>query len=114
MSRSSNQRIADIIHCCEKILRFTSGMNREQFAQRELVMDAILRNIEIIGEAAKSLPEDVRSRMPNIEWKKIAGMRDWLAHVYFQVDEEIVWDAVETKVPELLRTLQALEEKDQT
>ncbi len=113
MSRSTNQRIADIIHCCEKILRFTSGINREQFAQQELVIDAVLRNIEIIGEATKRLPEDVRNRMPNIEWKKIAGMRDWLAHVDFQVDEEIVWDAVETKIPNLPRTLQLLEDESQ-
>ena len=51
MSRKPEQRIADIIYCCEKILRFTSGMNQEQLAEQELVMDAILRNIEIIGEA---------------------------------------------------------------
>ncbi len=69
MSRKHEHRIADIILCCEKILRFTSGMNNEQLADQELVQDAVLRNIEIIGEAAKNLSDDVRARMPGIEWK---------------------------------------------
>ncbi|AGA25216.1 HepT-like ribonuclease domain-containing protein [Singulisphaera acidiphila] len=112
MSRKPEQRIADIIIGCEKILRFTSGMNKEQLAEQDLVMDAVLRNIEIIGEATKNLPDDVRAQMPGIEWKKIAGMRDWLSHVYYRVDPDIVWDAVETKVPELLRTLQAFKDEN--
>ena len=111
MSRKPEQRIADIIFCCEKILRFTSGMNQKQLDEQDLVMDAVLRNIEIIGEATKNLPADLRARMPGIEWKKIAGMRDWLSHVYHRVDPDIVWDAVETKIPELLRTLRAFQDE---
>ena len=113
MSRKTEERIADVIECCEKILRFTSGMNQGQLIEQELVMDAVLRNIEIIGEATKHLPEDVRARMPGIEWKKIAGMRDWISHVYYRVDDDIVWDTVEIKVPELLRTLQAFKDENQ-
>jgi uncharacterized protein with HEPN domain len=74
LSRKSEQRINDIILACQKIIRFTSGMNQEQLAEQELVMDAVLRNITIIGEATKHLPDDVRAQMPGIEWKKIAGM----------------------------------------
>jgi uncharacterized protein with HEPN domain len=114
LSRDPAQRIDDIIACCEKRLRFTAGMNQEQLVAQELVMDAVLRNIEVIGEAAKNLPDDVRARMPGIEWKKIAGMRDWLSHVYYRVDDDIVWDVVETKVPELLRTLKAFKEEKQS
>ena len=114
MSRKTEERIDDIIECCEKILRFTSGMNQEQLVQQEIVMDAVLRNIEIIGEAAKHVPNDVRARMPGIEWKKIAGMRDWISHVYYRVDDDIVWDAVDTKIPELLRTLQAFKDETQS
>ena len=113
MSRKTEERIDDIIECCEKILRFTSGMNQEQLVQQEIVMDAVLRNIEIIGEAAKHVPNDVRAKMPGIEWKKIAGMRDWISHVYYRVDDDIVWDAVDTKIPELLRTLQAFKDETQ-
>ena len=114
MSRKPAQRIDDIIECCEKILRFTSGINQEQLVEQELVMDAVLRNIEVIGEASKNIPDEVRVRMPGIDWKKIAGMRDWISHVYYRVDNDIVWDAVETKVPELLRTLRAFKDDDQS
>ncbi len=107
MSRSIEHRIEDIQTCCEKILRYTAGMDRDQLVDSEVVLDAVLRNIEIIGEAVKKLPDEVRARMPAIEWKKIAGMRDWLSHVYFHVDPDIVWDVVATKVPELLREILA-------
>ncbi len=107
MSRSPEERIEDIRLCCKKVLRYTAGMSRETLAADELVTDAVLRNIEIIGEATKNLPDDARARMPGIEWKKIAGMRDWLSHVYYRVDPDIVWDVVETKIPELLRAIQS-------
>jgi uncharacterized protein with HEPN domain len=105
VSRSPEERIEDIRLGCEKILRYTAGMTREALAEDDLVTDAVLRNIEIIGEATKNLPDDVRAEMPGIEWKKIAGMRDWLSHVYYRVDPDIVWDVVETKIPELLRAI---------
>ena len=76
-----------------------------------MVLDAVLRNLEVVGEAAKHVPNDLRARISGVEWKKIAGMRDWIAHAYYRVDDDIVWDVVETKIPELLRTLQTF--KDQ-
>jgi uncharacterized protein with HEPN domain len=113
LPRDPERRIDDIIACCEKILRFTSGMSQEQLVEQELVMDAVLRNIEVIGEATKNLPDDARAKIPGIEWKKIAGMRDWISHVYYRVDDDIVWDVVETEVPELLRTLRAFKDQAQ-
>jgi uncharacterized protein with HEPN domain len=74
-------------------------------------MDAVLRNIEVIGEATKHIPDDLRARIPGIEWKKIAGMRDWISHVYYRVDDDIVWDVVENKIPELLMTVKAFKEQ---
>lgn len=113
MPRKIEERIDDIIRSCEKIVRFTSGMTRDELFEQEVVLDAVLRNIEIIGEASKNLPETTRSRMPGIDWRKIAGMRDWIAHVYYRVDDDIVWDTVESKVPDLLRTLQAFKDQNQ-
>jgi uncharacterized protein with HEPN domain len=107
LSRKPEDRIRDIISSCEKIVRFSSGRDAREFFEDEVARDAVLWNLQIIGEATKHLPDDVRARMPGMEWKKIAGMRDWLAHVYFRVDPDIVWNVIRTEVPALLGTLVA-------
>jgi uncharacterized protein with HEPN domain len=92
----------------EKILRYTGG-----FVQNELVYDAVLRNLEVLGEAAKKVPEDVRNRYPWVEWRAIAGLRDVLAHAYFALDDATLWDIVAQKVPALAEAhRQILEEED--
>jgi uncharacterized protein with HEPN domain len=113
MSRSPAHRVADIRLCCEKIIRYTAGMTQDALADDELVTDAVLRNIEIIGEATKKLPDDLRARIPGIEWRKIAGMRDWLSHGYHAVDPDIVWEVVTVKIPELLRAIQIFDDGEQ-
>ncbi len=72
----------------------------------------MLRNLEIIGEAAKRIPPEIRQKLSNIEWTKIAGMRDWLAHAYFQVNADIVWDVIENKLPELEQSIETFNETD--
>jgi uncharacterized protein with HEPN domain len=67
-----------------------------------------VRNLEVIGEAAKNIPEEVRANSPTIEWKKIAGLRDILIHEYFGIDGEIVWDIVQNKLPSLEITVARL------
>ncbi len=64
-------------------------------------MDAVVRNLEVIGEAVKQLPHDVRSASPDVEWQKIAGLRDILIHAYFGIDVDIIWDVVSNKLPAL-------------
>ena len=88
------------------------GAPTPQFKADPKTVDAVLHNLEIIGEAAKRVPAKVRARAPEIEWRKMAGMRDMLAHVYFQVDLVIVWDVVETKLAPLKSAVERILDED--
>lgn len=102
MSRDESLYLADIEESCEKVLRFTKGMTYKEFVHDDLHLDAVLRNLEIIGEAVKNISEDTRQKYPQIKWRKIAGFRDIVAHEYFGVNEETVWDIIENEIPVLL------------
>lgn len=80
----------DILEAIEKIQRFTMGLDQEGFSKDEKTFDAVIRNLEVIGEAIKKFPEEVRTRYPSLEWRKIAGIRDILVHEYFGIDVDIV------------------------
>jgi uncharacterized protein with HEPN domain len=101
MSRDSSVWLADIVEACVRIEQYVAGMNEEAFRADRKTVDAVVRNLEVIGEAVKQLPDAVRDLSPQIEWRRIAGLRDILIHAYFGVDEVIVWDIVQTKVPAL-------------
>jgi uncharacterized protein with HEPN domain len=92
----------DIIEACDKIFRYTSGSIAEQFYRDEKTIDAVVRNLEVIGEAAKNVPDEMRAKIA-VDWKKMAGLRDVLIHGYFGIDLEIIWDIVENKLPMLRR-----------
>jgi len=93
--------LQDIAQSCDKILSFTAGLTQEDLIQDEKTYDAVVRNLEIIGEAAKNVPDELRKQLLDIEWKRVAGLRDMLIHVYFGIDNDILWDVVENKVPQL-------------
>jgi uncharacterized protein with HEPN domain len=98
MQRDSRVYLEDILEAITRIRSYTSGLGREAFLADGRTVDAVVRNLEIIGEAAKGVPEDVRRQAPDVEWRKIAGLRDVLIHAYSTVDLEIVWDIVENKL----------------
>jgi uncharacterized protein with HEPN domain len=100
-SRSDELFLNDMVRSCEKILRFTAGLQAEDFFADEKTYDAVLRNPEIIGEAAKHISDRSRAKLANIEWRKIAAFRDIVAHQYFGIDKDILWDIVRNKVPQL-------------
>jgi uncharacterized protein with HEPN domain len=95
-----------------RILAYTEGVSREAFDQRGMVFDATVRNLELLGEAARQLPEEVRGRAPEIEWRKLIALRNILIYSYFGMDEEILWDLVQNKVRLLRIALQALESRE--
>ena len=105
MPRDARVFLDDIVEACGKIERYVEGLNLESFRSDGKTLDAVLRNLEVIGEAAKKLPPDIRSAMPDVEWQRIAGLRDILIHEYFGIDIEIVWDVVTTRVPALRATV---------
>ena len=113
MSREWQLYPADMILCCEKIATFVGTSTRDEFLANVLVYDAVLRNLEILGEAAKHVPADVKARMPDVAWREIAGIRDWIAHGYFTIKADVVWNAVEVELPLLLQTLRAFKDEDQ-
>lgn len=111
MKREIRIFIEDIMESIVKIEEYTCGINREKFLQESWIQDAVIRRLEIIGEAVKNIPDDFRNRYPDIPWTQIAGMRDVLIHGYFGVNLERVWIVVEKDLPDLkLKISRILEE----
>lgn len=95
----------DMIACCEKLRDYRRQSDRAEFDRRSMAFDAMVRNVELLGEAAARLPAEVRDAMPDVPWTAIVGMRHRLAHAYFGIDPDILWDVVETEAPALHRAL---------
>lgn len=101
MSRDVLLYLDDILSSIAKIERYTVHLSRATFFQDERTVDAVVRNLQIIGEAVKNIPAELRRAYPQIEWRKIAGLRDILSHAYFSVDDNIIWDVLQTKLDSL-------------
>ena len=105
--RDPKERLRDMLEAIEYIERY-AVQGREAFERDELIQNWMVRHLQIIGEAARALPQDVRDRVSDVPWSKIIGMRHVLVHDYFRIDTEIVWDVVERDLPVLKRAMQAL------
>lgn len=108
MSREIRVYPLDIIEAVDKAIAFSEGLTPEGLASDDLRRDAVLRNLEVVGEAVKKLPESLRQRSPTVQWKKIAGLRDILIHEYFSIDIRIVWDVLRHKLPPLRAEIERL------
>ena len=105
--RDPKERIRDILDAIEHIERY-SVQGRARFENDELIQSWFTRHLQIIGEAARLIPEDVRKRAPEVPWSKMIGMRHILVHDYFRIDTEIVWQVVANDLPRLKAFLQGL------
>ena len=101
--------IEHILDCIRKIKEFTTGLSLKDFSINELVQDAVIRNIEIIGEASKKISSDTKQIYYEIPWKEIAGMRDKLIHDYLGVDVEVVWRTITEDIPTLEKQIKEID-----
>lgn len=108
MKRGNAELLGDIKEAIKRIESYTKGISYQTFLKDTQLQDAVIRNLEIIGEAVKGIPAEFKSQHKQIEWKQIAAFRDKIIHHYFGVNWDIVWDVLEKKLPELKGQIQAL------
>jgi len=101
MPRDYKVFLEDIVGAIRQIRQYTNGFSLQDLSGDRKTFDAVVRNLEIIGEAVKQIPEKVRAQSREVEWKRIARLRDVLIHEYFGVDMEIVWDIIQNKLAPL-------------
>ena len=111
MKRTHRLYLNDILEAIERIENYVKDLTFEEFSKNTLVIDAVVRNFEIIGEATKQIPVEIKTEHPLIKWKEMAGMRDKLAHEYFGVNIEILWKTAKNRLPTLKPLVKELLER---
>lgn len=106
-------RLDHILECIHKIERYLDGISKEQFYENEVLMDAIERNFEIIGEASKHIPNDIKSKNQEVDWQNIYGMRNILAHGYDIISPDILWDTAQEELPPLKEVISKIKNTDE-
>ncbi len=105
MPRDYRLYLDDMREAVERIARYVGTRTYPEFVQDELRVDGVVRNLELLGEAVKHIPQAVRDRHPSVPWTKIAGLREVLIHQYFSVNLPIVWDIVQHYIPDLRNSI---------
>ena len=108
MKRTFTDYLQDIIDSCDRAPSFVAGVSIEQFQENSEKVYAVVRAVEIIGEAARHIPKSLREQYPAIPWSKATGIRDRVVHDYFEVDLPIIWKTVHQDLPALRRSVQAM------
>ena len=112
MSRDDDVRVRHMVDAMESALRFAKGRERADLDTNEMLLFALVRAVEIVGEAASKLSAEARAEIPGVPWSAVTGMRNRLVHAYFDIDRDILWTTVTQALPELLAQLQARREED--
>ncbi|TVP47523.1 MAG: DUF86 domain-containing protein [Halomonas sp.] len=100
--------IDDMIGFGKKVLSYTEGLDQISFLKHDLTYDATLRNLELIGEAATRIPEEVRKKYPQVPWRLVIATRNRLIHAYLGIDDDTIWSIIQENVPELLELLESI------
>ncbi len=100
--------LTDILEAINKIQRYTAGFTFQAFEADDMVVDAVVRNLEIIGEAARQIPLELRDQYPGVDWVAVVGFRNIVIHAYFDVDLGIVWTIATERLPELAPLIQQM------
>lgn len=108
MTRDARLYLSDILESITKIQRYTEDLTFEGFAANSMIIDAVVRNLEIIGEAANHIPDDILSMYPEVPWFEMKGMRNIMAHEYFRVDLKIVWMTIRESLPSLVSIIKRI------
>lgn len=111
MSREWLDFYEDMIKACHLINDFTAGHDKESFCQTQIAYHATIRNFEILGEAAKLIPIEIREAVTEIPWIKLIAFRNIIIHEYFEIDDNILWDVISNKVDEILKELKEMPNK---
>ena len=101
MKRNDKLFIKDIISAMKSIEKFVEGLSLDEVREDDKTSSAVIRKFEIIGEATRHVPDNLKEKYPDIPWKRMAGMRDRLIHAYFGVDYSLVWEAIKIDIPKL-------------
>lgn len=101
--------LADMVGFCEKVLAYTDGLTLQNFEVDSLRFDATVRNLELIGEAARNIPEPIRASTPHIPWRMVIATRNRLIHGYLGIDNDTLWSIVQDDVPGLLAQLKSFQ-----
>jgi len=104
--------LEDMIQSMERIEEYLSDLDFKKFKTTYMVVDAIIRNFEIIGEASKNIPTEIQNKYPEIPWKKMYGLRNLIAHEYFGIDYEMIWEIAKNNLPQNLIDLKLIIETE--
>ncbi len=101
MKRESNAYLKDILEAIRRVKEYTNNLDLEEFLSQKMVVDAVMRNLEIIGETVSQLPENLKKEFPEVPWREVKDFRNVVAHKYFKINLERIWDIIENKLDPL-------------